>query len=225
MLNKGFVTEGTAILAYEQTAGRGQRGNLWQKVSQEDLAVSFVLFPHIDDSNAFLFNKAITLAMCDTVKFFTGPKVRIKWPNDILYDGEKIGGLLIELTWQADRLKHAVVGIGLNLASGVYKDWVGVTSIGDRYEEVLREEVFNKLCDCLSYWYQLYKDSAFDEIRSTYSDRLFMKDQEVKLEGWSETISGKLEYVNDQGAIVLKIGSELSTYIHGPYRMALNYPL
>ena len=222
LLNNGIVTEGTAIMAYDQLKGRGQRGSSWKMVPNEDLAVSFIFYPKIEDVGAFVFNKAITLAICDTVRYFTGPGVTIKWPNDILFKGEKVGGILIELAWQSVAIKHAIVGIGLNLATSLYKDWSGVTSIGERYSDVLREEVLEKLCDCLGYWYAHLHGHNYEEIQTTYRDRLFKRGEIVALKGSAGSVEGVFETVNDVGSIILRTSQGSQEFAHGSYRLQMD---
>ena len=225
LLNDGKVTEGTAIMAYDQFGGRGQRGNSWQMFPGEDLSVSYILYPSFKDVAGFVFNKMVTLAVCDTVRFFTGPKVEIKWPNDILYNGLKVGGVLVEVTWHTDKPKHAIVGIGINLAKELYKDLGNIASIGDRYKEVLLEEVFNKLCDSLPFWYHQFQSNSYEEIRLTYRQRLFRNGERVEILTENEPIYGILETVDDLGNLILRTDEGVKILKHGPFRLSMDYPL
>lgn len=110
---------GTVVLAYEQTEGRGQRGNSWQSEPGKDLTFSFVLAPAgIKADQAFLPVAAAALAVKTWAENrMPGKKVEIKWPNDILCNGKKLSGMLIENTFSGGEISRSVIGIGINLAS------------------------------------------------------------------------------------------------------------
>jgi len=108
--------EGTVITAQEQTAGKGQRGAVWQSESGENLLLSVILYPPFTASDElFSLNQCISLALCDTIEELTGIDSFIKWPNDIFVDSRKVAGILIEFAWTESKLQSAICGIGVNL--------------------------------------------------------------------------------------------------------------
>ena len=101
--------EGTIVVANEQTAGRGTKGRTWHSPSGLGLYVSILLRPaSVAD---------VPLAR-DAVEASHGLAARIRWPNDILFDGRKLGGVLCESVFAGDRPEFVIVGIGLNVAHG-----------------------------------------------------------------------------------------------------------
>lgn len=109
------VPEGTVIFTPHQTAGRGQMHNDWYSESSDSLTFSVVLYPHfLNAVDQFRLNKAISLATYDYLSEKVDG-VRIKWPNDLLIDGKKVGGILIENQLKGSVLNQSIVGIGLNL--------------------------------------------------------------------------------------------------------------
>lgn len=114
-LAKTKPSEGTAIYADEQTAGKGQFGSTWQSPAGLNLYVSFIFYPRfVNAKDHFRFNQTIALALCEAVRSY-GLDAQIKWPNDIYVGEQKLCGILIETNLQGTWLDQAVVGIGWNL--------------------------------------------------------------------------------------------------------------
>ncbi len=113
---------GTVVLTYQQTAGRGQRGNTWLSEANKDLTFSFLLNkPDIRAEHAFLPVAATALAVCEFLgKLLPQKRIEIKWPNDILCEGKKISGMLIEHTFSGNGIARSIIGIGVNLNSTTF---------------------------------------------------------------------------------------------------------
>lgn len=107
--------EGTLVIAEEQTAGRGRQGRSWIAPSGSGLLLSLVFRPSLAPAELPQLLMASSLAVAQAIEDATGLPVRLKWPNDILLEGKKAGGILIEASLSGDELDYAVVGIGLNV--------------------------------------------------------------------------------------------------------------
>jgi BirA family biotin operon repressor/biotin-[acetyl-CoA-carboxylase] ligase len=110
----------TGVYAEDQTNGRGQRGNKWWTEKGKNLTFSvLVKIPDFPISRQFELNQAISLAILNILNDLNPviPKVKfeIKWPNDIMADGKKIAGILIENSLSKGVIRHSIVGIGLNV--------------------------------------------------------------------------------------------------------------
>ncbi len=116
LLAKSKPPEGTAVLADNQTAGRGQYGSRWCSAPGENLLVSIILYPTwLEFSEQWLLSEAVAVATRDAVAEITALPVAIKWPNDIYLDTRKTAGILIQCGLHGAHWQHAVVGIGLNV--------------------------------------------------------------------------------------------------------------
>jgi BirA family biotin operon repressor/biotin-[acetyl-CoA-carboxylase] ligase len=110
------TTEGTVVVTDNQTAGRGQRGNTWKAHPGMNLTFSLILQPKtIDLNRQFYLNIFTSLAVYDYLKTKTDADISIKWPNDLLVDGRKLCGILIENQLRGNLLSNTIVGIGLNI--------------------------------------------------------------------------------------------------------------
>jgi BirA family biotin operon repressor/biotin-[acetyl-CoA-carboxylase] ligase len=125
------ASHGTVILARSQTAGRGQRGRVWQSGDGLDLTLSIVLQPAgLRAEEQFSIAKLAALAVRDTVAAFVhGAEVRVKWPNDVLVERRKVAGILIECDLVGDLVRSAVVGVGLNVNSSDFPEELAATSL------------------------------------------------------------------------------------------------
>ena len=112
-LAKEGMAEGTVIIAGEQTEGRGRLGRTWLSPPEGSISLSIILRPHM--SHLPQLNMVASLATLRSITTVTGLKPRIKWPNDILLNGKKVSGILIENTFEGAQLKAAIVGIGINV--------------------------------------------------------------------------------------------------------------
>lgn len=105
--------EGTVVIAEVQTAARGRFDRRWVTAQGRDVTFSVVLRPR--PAQLSQVNMAAALAVADAVLRLTGLAPTIKWPNDVRIGGRKVAGILIETAMEAEELRHAVVGIGLNV--------------------------------------------------------------------------------------------------------------
>jgi len=156
------AAHGTAVLANEQTRGRGTKGRAWHSPAGLGLYASFVLrgpgggalpFPH-------LLPLAAGLAASDAVRETSGVETLLKWPNDIVHRGRKLGGILCEAQSGGEAGDFAIVGIGLNvdngpddLPEGLRAGSTSVKMAGGR--PVTVAALFDALCRALDGWYNV----------------------------------------------------------------------
>ena len=108
------AAEGLLVVADEQTAGRGRLGRSWWSPPGSSLLISLLLRPHIGLHQAAQLTMCLGLGAVEGIEDVTGLRAGLKWPNDLLLDGRKLGGMLTELRADGDRLLFAVLGLGLN---------------------------------------------------------------------------------------------------------------
>lgn len=109
------LSSGTVILADEQFAGRGQRGSEWRVEAGMNLTFSFYLeVVNLSVENQFDLSQVVALSICDFLSK-NGINAQIKWPNDILVNGRKISGVLIENSISSGKSWRSIIGIGINV--------------------------------------------------------------------------------------------------------------
>jgi BirA family biotin operon repressor/biotin-[acetyl-CoA-carboxylase] ligase len=107
--------EGEVFLAEEQTAGRGRGGHVWHSERGAGIYCSVILRPPITAPDALWLSLISAVAVQDAIREITGHTTDIRWPNDLLMNDKKFCGILTELSTDADRVRHAIVGIGINV--------------------------------------------------------------------------------------------------------------
>lgn len=116
-VHAGMASHGMMFFAYDQWAGKGQRGKSWTSTPGENIIVSTVLEPaNLPITQQFALSAAVALACHDLFSHYAGlSDTAIKWPNDLYWRDRKAGGILIENTFKGDRWVYAIAGTGINI--------------------------------------------------------------------------------------------------------------
>jgi BirA family biotin operon repressor/biotin-[acetyl-CoA-carboxylase] ligase len=107
--------EGAVVLAEEQTAGRGRAGRVWHSDRGTGIYVTLLLRPKLAPVQAPLLTMMAGLSAHSAVQAVTGLTVDLKWPNDLMIRGKKVGGVLTEMHAEPSQVRFVIVGIGLNV--------------------------------------------------------------------------------------------------------------
>ncbi len=208
LLSKIKPIEGTAILTYNQSDGKGQHGAVWLSEPEKNICVSFIYYPgFIPVPSQFIISKAFALAVRSLVASYVDIPVYIKWPNDIIVDQKKIAGILINNSVQGDKLVNSIIGIGLNVNQTSFpNELINATSLQLlTAENFVLEDIVIALKDKIEKYYQLLLDHNFQEIDLEYLEHLyglnrkllFSSDEGSEFEG---TITG----VKENGLLLVK---------------------
>ena len=111
----GGAEEGTVFLADQQTAGRGRNGHSWHSETGSAILVSIVLRPRIAAAQSLWLSLMAGVAVYDAVSRVCDLVCDLRWPNDLLFGKRKFCGILTEISAESERLRFAVVGIGINV--------------------------------------------------------------------------------------------------------------
>lgn len=150
------AVEGLTIVSREQTAGKGQRGHVWRDEAGASLLMSMVLVPKQTLDQQFAFSCAAAVAVAETlISLAPTLRVEIKFPNDIIINDKKAGGILIENSLRGSHWTHAIVGVGINLLQTQFPSALphatslllesGVAVSPDYLLPLLREQLVRKL--------------------------------------------------------------------------------
>jgi BirA family biotin operon repressor/biotin-[acetyl-CoA-carboxylase] ligase len=111
---------GTVIVAEHQTKGRGRIGRSWISPCG-GIWLSIILKPKIKNSQITVLPLLSALSVCDVIKKMTKLNAKLKWPNDVVIDGRKVSGILLDVSTEADKINFVVIGIGVNLNIDIKK--------------------------------------------------------------------------------------------------------
>lgn len=204
LLLEGELRHGTVILADIQTAGRGQRGNVWQSGSGKQFTASYFLqTAFLSVHQAAYLNKAVAVAVAEAVSAFIPNGVRLKWPNDVLVSNKKLGGILIEGNVKATCLEYVIVGIGINLE---HEDHLpSSTSFEDQGMMVSAYAFLEVLNGKLQFQFELLQRFAFQEIQESYLLNLWRLNELQSLERADGSLFyGKIIDVDSEGSVVIE---------------------
>jgi BirA family biotin operon repressor/biotin-[acetyl-CoA-carboxylase] ligase len=200
------VPEGTVVITHHQTAGRGQRGNSWEAQPGQNLTFSVLLKPvFLAATRQFDLNIAVSLALFRMLSSYFPDKMALKWPNDLYYQDQKMGGILIENTVKGTDLAQSVAGIGLNVnqLEFAYPRAVSMRSIAKQLFEL--EEILNELLEHLEANYLQLRAGRTEELRKAYLDALYARDQRKLLRVGNEIMEGTIRGVDSTGRLLVEM--------------------
>lgn len=206
------LPEGSAVRADVQTKGRGRQGRDWQSPAG-NLYLSILLRPERPSQDWPSLALVAGLALRDAIISFRNPeKVRLKWPNDVLYDGAKSGGLLLEAVDGA-----VVLGCGVNLdtAPTSVEGWPAGCLNDGKAKTISADMLTETFAPCLIDRYNQWNQDGFAPQRQDWEDAAAHLGQwlELNLGGESNVAKGEFIGLKDDGRLCLKGGDGLSHQI------------
>jgi BirA family transcriptional regulator, biotin operon repressor / biotin---[acetyl-CoA-carboxylase] ligase len=174
--SENMVFEGTVIITDNQTAGRGQRGNIWEASTGENLTFSLILKPNfLKASDQFQLNVAVSMGVFDFLNEFIDENLKVKWSNDIYYGDNKMGGILIENSLQGYQIGYSIIGIGLNINQTEFTN-EKATSLKKITQNPLKydlSELLKKLLENIEINYLRIKNNQYDSLKIKYLANLY----------------------------------------------------
>jgi len=170
LLSKSNPPEGTVILTYNQTAGRGQIGSKWESAPDKNVSMSVILHPKfLVAREQFNLNAVVSLAIFDVVSQYVND-VKVKWPNDIYVGKKKIAGILIQNTLTGKNIQSSVLGIGLNVNQTEFvSDAPNPTSLKlEMGKELDLDKVVEEIVAALEKRYLQLKSGKAKDVRREY---------------------------------------------------------
>lgn len=201
----------TAVTAQEQTKGRGQMGASWQAEKGKNLIMSVLVKNVVGDTDQlFDLNVAISVAISGVLEALQIPGVAIKWPNDILSDGRKIAGILIENRLKSGNRFESVIGIGLNVNQLDFSALPQASSLAlASGREFDIDTVFERLMVQIQKNCSLIKNRSAEKLWQLYFDRLFKKDIPAAFENTGkEPFEGTITGVTRQGQLEIMLADK-----------------
>jgi len=194
------------ITADRQSAGRGRRGRAWESPSG-NLSATLLLRPDKTPGEAAQLSFVAALAASDMIQsFVANGRVTVKWPNDVLADGRKIAGILLESASSAGgRLEWLAIGIGVNLASHPDGTEFPATSLAALGETVppARDALLRLAC-AWAKWYEVWNARGFRDIRDAWLARASHVGSRIRARLQNGETFGVFEGIDEAGALILR---------------------
>ena len=208
--------EGTVIISEEQTRGKGTRGRSWYSARKKGIYLSVILHP--SRPNISLLPLMAGLAVNEAIFSTLDIRTKLKWPNDIIWGKEKLGGILCESAFLGNRVNFVILGIGLNVDHGkddfpdeIRHQATSLTLITKR--KVSEDLLLRNLWRALNHWYSLFIDGEGRAIVRVFQQNSVLSlEEETTLITEKGEMTGIYKGIDPQGGLILESQGEKRTF-------------
>lgn len=195
--------EGLVFIVGEQTAGRGRSGRQWVSKPGDGLYMSVVIRPQRDRSDWPSLSFVASLSVCAAIEDLL-PEIdtTLKWPNDLLIAGKKLGGILLEAYGE-----HVIIGCGLNLKNAPKlddPDWHATDLSKFAADAPLPRTVADAILQRFADYYNIWQDAGSAPLLARWQDKAEIIGKELSVRLHDETISGFCEALGRDGSLQLR---------------------
>ncbi len=212
LLLDGKIEYGTVILSDEQTSGKGQRGASWLSNPGENMLFSLYLnTANLSVKKQFILTQYVSISVSHALEKY-GLSPSIKWPNDILINGKKIAGILIENQLQGSFIVGSIIGIGLNINQTDFKD-LNATSL--KLENggfiSIQDFVFSLINELKSFW-KIVESGNFDLLEKYYFSYFWLLNVESIFSDKNGDFYGTIRGVEENGLLKMERNNQIVNY-------------
>lgn len=199
--------DGAIFVAEKQTGGKGRLGRKWESRPGDSVMMSFLLRPDIRPQQAPAFNIAAALGIVNGIERVCGIQAGIKWPNDVVFDGKKLCGILTEMTSDMDTVEYVVCGAGTNVNQDVFPEEIAQKATSLR---IITGDVVNrlKLCaayiECVQDSFRSYLENGMAAIMDEYRQKSAILGNEVRVLGLKKEYTGICRGFDDDGGLIVE---------------------
>lgn len=217
MIDADMAQAGMTIVAKSQVSGKGQRGKSWVDSFGQSLLMSIISTPLRPLSEQFVFNASVAIAIADVLaETDTNCDIHIKWPNDIIINDKKAGGVLIENVLRGPQWTYSIIGLGLN----VKQDWfpphlpfatsLKIASGKDIEIAILRNALREKILEYASYL------SPVKAVMERYNEYLYKKGKAQSFSDKEREWEATILQANTDGTLQVQTkDGKMVSYTHG----------
>lgn len=204
----GEALDGTVYRTQEQLSGRGRRGRVWRS-PVGNLYMSVFLKPQCPPNKAAQLSFVSALAIADGISSHLPPlsEVGLKWPNDVLLNGSKVSGILLESSGVSGTdLDWLVIGIGLNILHFPTDAAYPATSLAaEGTGTIERDDLTVALLKHFKLWQDIWRSDGFGAIRQAWLARASNLGKEIEVRLAAETFEAVFEDLDEDGALVARL--------------------
>ncbi len=207
IIAKNQQIENSVVWAESQTKGKGRLDRKWESPCG-NLYCSFI----VKNENAHLMGFTTAVAVIEAIKNYVEDenKVKSKWPNDVLVEGKKISGILLEVYEN-----YLIIGVGINVNSHPENSSYPTTNLLETGENVRAYDVLESLSESLLDNINLLKNKGFVVIREKWLQYAYKIGEKIQVNLINESTKGTFKGISEQGALILQTNSEIRNIIAG----------
>ncbi|WP_231458552.1 biotin--[acetyl-CoA-carboxylase] ligase [Pedobacter sp. Leaf132] len=210
------LSEGTVIMADHQFSGRGQQDTIWQTEPGKNISASLFLKPgFLPIQKQFYLNMAVSIAISEALSAFLPNAVKIKWPNDIYYDGKKMGGILIENSLSGSLIKSCVIGFGLNINQAKFLpelDLKATSVFQILHKNVDLQLILEKIFVYMEKYYLNLKTGKYSFLNEIYIKQLLNFETPARYKQNGRVFEGVIKGVRENGILAMEINGEIHDF-------------
>jgi BirA family biotin operon repressor/biotin-[acetyl-CoA-carboxylase] ligase len=208
-LGRDGVKEGVVVFAESQTKGRGRLGRNWVSTQGKGLWFSVLLRPPLTPQAATQITVASAVALARAIRGSTGLSCEIKWPNDILIHERKLCGILTEMSAEVDKIKHIVLGIGVNVnfEQADFPEDLRKTATSlkiEAHRSFHRAEIAAQILQELNRDYERILNDGFEAVANEWEAHCTTIGQNVEILCGKRVIHGRAESLDSEGALIVR---------------------
>jgi BirA family biotin operon repressor/biotin-[acetyl-CoA-carboxylase] ligase len=208
-LARDGVREGVVVFAESQTKGRGRLGRVWMSPTHRGLWFSILLRPDLRPQAATQLTIASATALRRAIKEVTGIAPDIKWPNDLLIHGKKVAGILTEMSAEVDRVRHVILGIGVDVNMETFEFPEDLRKIAtslriEKGEKISRPELATAILRELETDYARVCGGKFAALADEWEAGCATIGRNVMVQTGVQQVRGRAEALDDDGALLLR---------------------
>ncbi|MEX2117229.1 MAG: biotin--[acetyl-CoA-carboxylase] ligase [Bacteroidota bacterium] len=217
-LAQAGTPEGTVVITEFQSQGRGRHGRPWAARSGENLLFSVVLRPELSRTSAGLLTFFAAVSVARGIEHVCEKPMEFKWPNDLLFNGRKTSGILLENSLDNGNIGYAVVGVGINVNQREFDGDLGrrATSLAlELGRPVDRTQLFSSIMSSMELAYRDVRNGEFSSLLDEWNERCTMFGHQVTVAQNGGRITGKAIGLNTDGGLILETSTGLRTIYAG----------
>ena len=208
-LARDGVKEGVVVFAESQTKGRGRLGRKWMSPTHKGLWFSILLRPELSPQETTQLTVASATALRRAIKNVTSLSAEIKWPNDLLIGGKKVVGILTEMSAEVDRVRHVILGIGVDVNQDAAEFPPELRKIAtslkiESGEEISRAELATEILRELDADYARICGGKFSQLADEWETGCATIGKNVSVQMGARLVRGCAEALDDDGALLVR---------------------
>ena len=218
-----LTDEGTIIVAEKQTGGKGRSGRKWIS-PKGGIWFSIILHPKFDISNTTLFPIASSLALSNAIQKTCKITTELKWPNDLTIKGKKIAGMLVDASFESNRIENLILGVGINFDVNIKEiekmlkktpNYYGITSLSDQKNKSTPIELTQSFLLELEKVYKELNKNQIKKIIAEWTKKSSTVGKKIEFNTSDGKVKGEAIKLDNDGGLLIKDGQKIKKIIAG----------
>ena len=217
------TSEGIIIIAEKQTEGRGRSGRKWMS-PKGGIWFSIILHPRFDISNTTLFPIASSLALSYAIEKTCKITTELKWPNDLTIKGKKLAGMLVDASFESNRIEKLVLGVGINFNVNIKEiqkilkkteNYYGITSLNEHKNKGEAIKLVQSFLSELEKIYLELNNNQTKKIIKEWTKRSSTIGKKIEINTNEGKIEGEAIKIDNDGGLMIKDKGEIKKVFAG----------